>query len=233
MARFYELNPTPFQEEVKEDEESKLKRIPQDQKTKELLVRPEKHPCRILVIAVPLNTAEQDQRKKQYDYFVEHLPTQRSYEPAYHVATTPSNVINLVNWFTPVDALYLLCHGTKNGFLEFPDHVYVPPHSLRDAFSLRRQPAGFSVWTSAHCYNYIDRKGSCDRIFDYETKFLFQQTTSRDSLAKKVTWNIARGYVDSKEGWIHTALNPEIMDLENVQHYILTNLNSSWISNVH
>lgn len=136
----------------------------------------------------------------------------------------------------PIDNLLVLCHGNEQGKLVFwndeKELIFVDPTSFYSRIPIRGNENGFKTQVHTQCFNHADVLDLDDRMFLFSLIFVLSssgiinyhfrttqiKTTSQEI---EVTYNIPRKIVDGIEGYIHTALNPEVLGLDAVQKYLL------------
>lgn len=200
-----------------------MQRQEQDKKARELFRRPPSEPLRGLLVGVPLYEGEAALRRSQAEYYATHGGPCEQY--FFAVCQTWSEFKDAVEGRAPIDELKVLSHGDQEGCVVFPfsdhsterqDHK-VSHRDLFDSVSVRGNLAGFATQQWIHCYNHVPERTIDEGIMDYHRRRLHQTTTS---VVSPVTYNVPREFVDGQHGFVHSGLNPEVLDLPYIrQHF--------------
>ena len=165
---------------------------------------------RVLVVSVPFYQGEPALREQQCQFYVD---SHSNIDVFFVQATSPQSIVDAAQNHVPLDDMFVLAHGDPEGNYCFPDGTKASPHTIYAAVTLRNGAAGFSRSTLASCYNHKAEQTMNEKLMDHQLKRLTKYTTSSASKVAEITYNL-----ESPDGrWVHTALNPEVLEIEHYQ----------------
>lgn len=115
-----------------------------------------------------------------------------------------------------ITTLYIISHGSQDGRVFLAAGVYVPLADLQ----LVQPGKTTNTTVGVHCYAHNDpyvEPSITQRMLGNN----IMVSTSDQSKIDQFTWDVPREAVDGSEGWVHTALNPEIKKISLVQQLIV------------
>jgi len=194
-------------------------------KAKAMYRRTPDTPTKGLIIAIPFDEFESWMRKSQFNYYLSTVALCQLYH--YEICLTHEDLIACTESYVPFDELRILAHGDVNGEICFPYSIKegyiinkenrVKRSTIFDNIQIRGDCTGFKTHQWIHCYNHEDLPDMNEKIINYQLRRQQLFTTSPEQL---FTYNIPREFADGQKGYVHSALNPEILDLGDVRLFL-------------